>query len=349
MLSHSDMTGFPFRLVASVLLLGACVTDPAVDEGDDSGGKSDSPDSRDNPKVPSGDATRLPIVLVHGFNASPTSFGFGPEVVSALCDDGHAVFAPALPPFASIETRGDELAIEIDRVLAGGVDECGVEPAIRPTHVNLIAHSMGGLDSRFVVASLGYGDRVASITTISTPHRGSAVADMVLGLTSRIDRDALAALAALISRPLESPSTIAPDLRAAFTALAESTAQAFNDANPDDSRVVYESWAGLSNVAGIANPQDAAACENKLDLFASGFKRHRMHVALKAIAAVVAHALDLRPNDGLVQVASAKHGVFRGCMPADHADEVGAFGKQTRFDHVRFVRNRSFELAARGF
>jgi triacylglycerol lipase len=141
-----------------------------------------------------------------------------------------------------------------------------------------------------------------------------------------------------------------PDLRAAFTSLAEATADRFNAENPDDTRVRYESWSGLSNVAGIPNPQDVSACENKLGLFPSATARHRMHVVLKTIAFVVAHATSLRPNDGLVQVASAKWGNFRGCVPADHIDEVGALSTSwSPFDHVRFVRNRAFEIAASGY
>jgi len=290
-------------------------------------------------------------VLVHGFNASPTSGGFGPKVVSALCADGHSVFAPALPPFASVETRAEVLAEAIDAALAGAPDACGHVPETLPESVSLIAHSMGGLDSRFVISSLGYGDgRVASLTTISTPHRGSAMADMALGLTANIDNEALVALGSFLSRTVQSPSTLEPDIRAAFTSLAEANIDAFNRDNTDDPRVRYESWAGLSNVAGLLNPQDAPACENKLGLFSNPLSRHKMHITLKAIAFVVAHTTSLRPNDGLVQVASAKWGTFRGCVPADHIDEVGAFSTSwSPFDHVRFVRNRAFELAAAGY
>jgi triacylglycerol lipase len=327
-------------LIAS---LGACATDGFDDESappDSEGGKADSAE-------PAGVPARYPIVLVHGFNASPTRNGFGPEVVRALCADGHSVFAPALPPFASVADRADALADAIDAVLAGGMDACGRQPIVLPTRVNLIAHSMGGLDSRFAISSLGYGDRVASLATISTPHRGTAIADMALGLTASFDGDALASLAQLLGRPLDTPSQLAPDLRAALAALAEATAPAFNRDNRDDLRVRYESWSGLSNVAGIANPQDGPACEGKLIEFSS--TRHRMHVMLKPIAFVVAHRLQMRPNDGLVQVASAKWGTFRGCIPADHIDEVGAMSTSwSPFPHVRFLRKRAFELAARG-
>jgi triacylglycerol lipase len=208
----------------------------------------------------------------------------------------------------------------------------------------VIAHSMGGLDTRFVIGSLGYGDRISSVITLSTPHRGSRIADMSLGLLSNIDHDALSALATLIARPLHDDS---PDLIAAFTALAESTAPGFAAENPDDSRVHFESWAGLSNVAGIVNGQDVGACEHKLIGFSNPLSRHAMHIALKPIALVVAHGGELLPNDGLVEVASAKWGTFRGCVPADHIDEVGAL-PHGKFRHVDFVRRRAFELALSG-
>jgi len=341
--------------IAHVIAVLSCLTTACAagaDTGDEAaGGKADSPDSTDNPLEPAGDPARYPIVLVHGFNASPTRNGFGLEVVSALCADGHAVFDPALPPFAAVEDRSRALADAVDRALSGGADDCGVTPDSAPEKVNLIAHSMGGLDARFLVASLGYGDRVATVTTISTPHRGSAMADMSLGLLGSVDADALRDLATWLARPLGSdPGELDPDMRAAFTALAEKTAPDFNAANPDDERVVYESWAGLSNVAAIPNPQDVPACESKMSLFPDSLERHHMNIILEAIAFVVAHELAMRPNDGLVQVASARWGTFRGCLPADHIDEVGAEpASLTPFDHVRFYRNRAFELAARGF
>lgn len=325
--------------ILSSLLVG-CATQ-AVEPDEPLGGKADSAE-------PSGDATQYPIVLVHGFNASPTHNGFGPEVVRALCADGHSVFAPALPPFAYVADRGAVLAKAIDDVLAGATDACGHTPRTAPRKVNLIAHSMGGLDSRYVVSTLHYGDRVATVTTLSTPHRGSAVADMLLGLTANIDADALTSMAEYLSRAVDTPTTLQPDLRAGLTSLAEASADAFNRDNKNDGRVHYESWAGLSNVAAIVNSQDAPACEGKMTQFSTPLYRHTMHVLLQPIAYVVAHEGDLRPNDGLVQVASAKWGVFRGCVPADHIDEVGAI-PTSKFGYIGFVRNRAFELAAAGF
>src|SRR5262249_14005627 len=46
--------------------------------------------------------------------------------------------------------------------------------------VNIVAHSMGGLDARFLITHLDMASRVKSLTTVSTPHRGTHLADWIL-------------------------------------------------------------------------------------------------------------------------------------------------------------------------
>lgn len=47
--------------------------------------------------------------------------------------------------------------------------------------VNLVAHSMGGLDARYLIAKLEKQNyQVVSLTTVATPHRGSEMADYVV-------------------------------------------------------------------------------------------------------------------------------------------------------------------------
>lgn len=300
--------------------------------------------------VVSGKPTRHPIVLVHGFAGSPTRNSFHADIVKALCRDGHAVYVAAQPPFQGVPDRARTLARLVDSVLAGTATSACGRPGAKAAKVNLIAHSMGGLDCRYLVAGLGYGDRVASVLTVSTPHRGSGIADMALGLFAGIDDAALNALGEFAGRVVSS-AELAKDaqLRAAFESLSEARAGSFNAAVTNDKRVAYQSWAGLSNVAGIPNPLDSGACEGKMLGFRGGFLRHIMHLSLKPIAAVVAHGVQLIPNDALVTVASAKWGTFRGCIPADHADEVGAFGLTwSEFKYVDFYRVRAFELSASG-
>jgi triacylglycerol lipase len=291
---------------------------------------------------PAGFSARHPIVLAHGFDASPTNrWGFN-GVAKALEADGHIVHVASVPPYNSPEVRAMFLADHVDAVL----ERTGADK------VNIIAHSMGGLDTRVLVSGMGYGDRVASVTTISSPHGGTHVADVALGLVPGAADTAINALAKAWGRTF---SEVAEDtdVRAALTGLAESSAPQFDADYPADERVFYQSWAGVSSVFGIRNPKDAAACEG-LMLEHEGASADRMDATLVPMAALTAHGTRLLPNDGLATVQSAKYGKFQGCIPADHLDEVGQVGdegpdRHTGFDHLRFYRNISFDLAQQGF
>lgn len=349
-----------FNSLVVAIVLGACVTEEQVDEDATActDGKCDSPDSADNPRVPHGSPTRYPIVLVHGFAASPQRNGFNAATAQSLCDDGHSVFLPSLSAFAGNLRRAQELATEIDGILAGKADFCGRTPSVKPTKVNIIAHSMGGTDARVLVQGTielqQYEKKVASITTISSPHTGSAMADLVLRVGAWQDRllgdkggTALEYLGRFSGVVIpSSPAELPTDMHDAFFSIST--------ANDTALWVPYGvkvfSWAGLSNVLGTPNPRDEEACEYKMSLFPKVlgvYQRHWMSALLAPIAWVVADEANLVPNDGLVQVERAKWGEFRGCIPADHAAEVGAF-PLSGFDHVRFLRNRAFELSARG-
>lgn len=305
---------------------------------------------------PSGKAAKHAIVLAHGFmgtdsqDPSITNIWSFYRVADALRKDGHVVHEARVQPFNSPQVRAVELAKHVDLALA----ECKAKAGCDATKVSIIAHSMGGLDSRIVVSKLGYGDRVASLTTISTPHRGSAIADVGMNLVEKDKaNDALGKLFKAFGRTFTTDDLAGDtNVRAALTALSEKASESFNAENPDDRRVYYQSWAGVSNVLAVPNPKDYEACEGKLETYRS--RRDNMDALLTPIAAIVAHGTELRPNDGMATVASSKHGTFRGCIPADHFDEVGqikdeARSSRTGFDHVRFYRNVAFDLAKRGF
>ncbi|HSV23253.1 MAG TPA: alpha/beta fold hydrolase, partial [Xanthobacteraceae bacterium] len=70
---------------------------------------------------------------------------------------------PKVPPIGGFETRAQALADAIQQAYPVG-----------PIHI--IAHSMGGLDSRTLIGRNHHGlsdpGRIASLTTVATPHRG---------------------------------------------------------------------------------------------------------------------------------------------------------------------------------
>ncbi|MDB4964022.1 MAG: Lipase precursor [Myxococcales bacterium] len=283
---------------------------------------------------PQGNEARYPIVLVHGFMGSRTSplWSFY-QLADALRADGHVVIEADLPPFDAPANRARVLATQITGAIAAH------------GKVNIIAHSQGGLDARYLIATLGHGDRVASLTTISSPHQGTAIADKALGLLpGGIDQTFNRALKTL------GIDVTSVNVRAAMTGLAERNAPAFNAANRDDARVYYQSWAGVSSPTGVASSVDLAACDGKLTMHAGTMDK--LGLLLPSLVwKVVGHGGALA-NDGVATVAGAKHGVFRGCIPADHMDQVGqvqdTFDPATGWDHLRFYRNVAFELAARG-
>lgn len=331
-------------LLCSALFVAACVG------GDDLASQEDNIfESKPIGPEPAGSPTRYPIILHHGFAASATANGFT-GVDEPLRADGHEVYVAEAPPFQPADVRARYLGDYVDQALANGAEK-----------VNIIAHSMGGLDARALVSTLGYGDRVASITTISSPHRGTAIADVILETfgSDTGQTDTLEALARAfgvhISEVAESS-----DMRAALTDMTEAGADVFNAAHADDDRVHYMSVAGVSNVAGIKNPNDLEACAHAGFTKSDGSKAYPlggradvMDALLKPIAKHVAHGFAFTPNDGVVSVESAMWGEFLGCVPADHMDEVGQFddhgtNRRTGFNHVRFYRNHAFLLARAG-
>lgn len=118
----------------------------------------------------------IPIVLHHGIfgfdqlSLGPLSLCYFNGIDRALAKRGHAVKCAAVHPTAPVSKRAHELKATVQGFLA----ELG-----RPKDkVLLIAHSMGGLDARYMVSQLGMARHVAALVTIASPHRGSPSADV---------------------------------------------------------------------------------------------------------------------------------------------------------------------------
>ena len=115
-------------------------------------------------------ATKYPIVLVHGIVIKQMKIinAFG-QIGNQLLAEGYPSFVADIDAIGSVDTNAEQLKRYIERVLA----ESGAEK------VNIIAHSKGGLDSKFMITELGMEDKVASLTTLCTPHKGSLIASKI--------------------------------------------------------------------------------------------------------------------------------------------------------------------------
>lgn len=305
------------------------------------------------------EVTRNPIVLHHGFNASRTNDWSFWKVKEALEADGHRVYVTQVEPFAGVPTRAKSLAAQIDVALSDtcAARELDAATCARTVKVNLVAHSMGGLDARYLAASLHYAPKLASVTTISSPHRGTAIADVALGLLPDQGRgaDVVNHLAACFGRTFTAAElTTDTDVHAALASLSVANAAAFDAANPDQPGVYYQSWAGVSRAVG--GPRTAAGRDEVLaacDGVYHGDPGRADFMAASLIPGSFAVGLG-ELQDGMATVASAKWGTFRGCFPADHLDEVGQVKHDgpngyTGFDHLAFYRVLASDLAARGY
>ena len=113
-----------------------------------------------------------PILLHHGlFGGEYRGIKFSPDcfkgIDRALAREGHAVFLSSVHPTAGIEVRARQL------------QKCifSLRKKIDSQKIVLIAHSLGGLDARFMLARFDMDKHVEALITISTPHRGSPYAD----------------------------------------------------------------------------------------------------------------------------------------------------------------------------
>lgn len=168
----------------------------------------------------------------------------------------------------------------------------------QPLH--LVAHSMGSLDCRFLI-SPGYPDnlgaRVATLTTIGGPHRGTPAADLLYADLEGQDLPELEKLVAAAVRDLlkllSIPVDGLADLRTEWVA-------EFNTKYADHPDVRYFSHAGSGWATG---PHTSEAL-----LFTWRY----------------IHEKTGEVNDGAVPVSSAQWGEFDPDLwPADHAGLIG--------------------------
>jgi triacylglycerol lipase len=122
-----------------------------------------------------------PIVLHHGLFGYDTvgvgtfRWAYCQGIDKALRKLGAPVIVTKVHPTGGIVRRATELKAAIESGLAelnGDGHHNG-----SPAKILLVAHSLGGLDARYMISRLGMADRVAALLTVTTPHRGSPYAD----------------------------------------------------------------------------------------------------------------------------------------------------------------------------
>ena len=214
-------------------------------------------------------ATRYPIVMLHGIGFRDLCyFNYWGRIPKELVHNGAIVYYGHQQAWGTIEDNADIICQNIRKILKENHCE----------KVNIIAHSKGGLDARYLISGLHMEDCVASLTTISTPHRGSELLNILNKLPDGIYR----LIASGFDRTFKRLGDPCPDCYHASKQLSSGFCQEFNEKYPDSPKVYYQSYAS--------------------------YVKHTFGDNLLSIPNLLMFFTGAPKNDGLVTVDSAKWG-----------------------------------------
>ena len=162
---------------------------------------------------------------------------------------------------------------------------------------------MGGLDARYLTSQLDFADRVASVTTIGTPNRGTTVGDIASGL---LPNSAFSTADRFLKLMGSSTGALKQITREYCTG-------EFASLTHNVSGVGY-----FSATTAIANP----FMSRSLPIF---WIPYRILSKLEG------------DNDGFVSVESAKWGDHICTYDGDHYSQIGQFlGRARGTDYIKF-------------
>jgi triacylglycerol lipase len=273
------------------------------------------------PLLAAGDAlkcnTKYPIILVHGAffkDENMLGINYWWQIPSALEDEGAVVYV------ARQDTFNEK--------------------------VNIIAHSQGPLDSRYLISNLSIPGKgfarnyVASLTSISGVHRGSEVADLLWKMYKGIPvlgpavGDAIMAAINAFADIFYYNEQDQNTMLLLYSLTSDYMKNVFNPMTPDAAGVYYQSWGG--KITGL-HPE----FEN----------------ILVAPLWAIMKLMGAGDNDGLVSITSAKWGKWRGSLTGawwgdgvNHFNEINHFfGATSGFDAPGFYINVVKELKNLGY
>lgn len=258
-------------------------------------------------------ATKYPIILAHGIVAKQlrimNAFGrIGKELEAA----GYDVYIADTDGIGRIETNAEQLR---DFIL-GVMESTGAEK------VNIIAHSKGGLDSKYMITKLGMEDRVASLTTLCTPHRGSIIASWIWKLPGFMKK------------------TIAFFINSFYKIF-------MRDKHPD-------ALGACDQLRKVDESEETLAFSHKVycQSYSTSLKRGRDCFIMGIPMKIYKH-FEKAENDGLVSSDSAKFAHYRGdCLDISisHVQIIDIFSRHSQKKKIyEFYKGLCAELAEMGF
>lgn len=162
--------------------------------------------------------TKYPLLMVHGVFFR--DFKFPPywgRIPAELEKNGAKIFYGKHQSAASVADSAEELKQRIEEIC----NETGCEK------VNVIAHSKGGLDIRETLRLCP--EKIASVTTVNTPHRGCLFADFLLEKVPENMQEKIAKGYNAVAKKIGDKS---PDFLAAVRDLTAEKCEKFDKTHP---------------------------------------------------------------------------------------------------------------------
>ncbi|MDH6307875.1 triacylglycerol lipase [Dysgonomonas sp. PF1-14] len=261
--------------------------------------------------------TKYPLLMLHGVGFRDYSYiNYWGRIPKNLVKNGASLYYGHQQAFGTIEGNGQMIKEKILDIV--DLTGCG--------KVNIIAHSKGGLDARYAISTLGMGDYVASLTTISTPHRGSALADYG---NKHVSDKLYRSVAKFFDKYFLKIGDLNPDFYTATHQLTKEYSLRFNENTPDVDSVFYQSYMSL-------------------------MKNCFSH-SLLSVTYLIMRMYD-KQNDGLVALDSARWGEFREVFEnkkrrgISHGDMIDITrGNYKGFDVIETYINIVSDLKNKGF
>lgn len=260
--------------------------------------------------------TRYPIVLIHGVGFRDRRlFNYWGRIPRELARRGSVIYYGNQEAWGTVEYNAADIR---DKILTI-IHETGCEK------VNIVAHSKGGLDARYMISTLDMGEYVASCTMVSSPHHGCKFIDKALKMPEGLYRF----ISKIVNRTFRKFGDHNPDFYTACRQFTTGFCQQFNADNRDDPRVYYQSYASVMK---------------------SMFSDIVLSIPYLIVRCTGGE------NDGLVTIDSAQWGTFRGVIRSkyqrgiSHGDMIDLRRDDYRgFDVRKFYVNLVAELKQKGF
>ena len=177
---------------------------------------------------------KYPVLFVHGAGFRDKTLGFinyWGRIPKVFSQNGIDVFYGGTDAWGSIEKNAEILKTKIITILK----EKNIEK------INIIAHSRGGLESRYLISTMNMDNVIASLTTISTPHHGVKI----MNIAAVLPKGLYKFCSFFVNMWFRILGDRSPDFFTSSRQLSEKHCIEFNNCNPNKEKVYYQSYASM--------------------------------------------------------------------------------------------------------